>query len=144
MTDIKHICEQIADLYRSKLPTATGNLKNFTYDIEWDGRYFNLVFNLEDYWKYIENGTKPHFPPISAIENWIKVKRIIPYTYNKKVPTTKQLAYLISRKISEVGTPAKHTLQNTIDSSSSYISELKEILLNKLLEETYGESNILS
>ena len=144
MTDINYICEQIANIYRNKLPSASGKLKDFTYDTEWDGRYFTLSFNLEDYWRYIEDGTKPHFPPISAIEKWIQVKRIVPYTYKGKVPSTKQVAYLISRKISKVGTPAHHTLENTVADSTELINQLKEILLNKLLEETYGESDILS
>lgn len=144
MTEIENICEQIANLYRSKLPVASGKLKQFTYDFTWDGRYFNLVFNLEDYWKYIENGTKPHFPPLSAIEEWIKIKRIIPRPYKGKVPSTKQLAYLIGRKISKVGTPAHNSLKLTLNESELFINELKEILLNKLLEETYGDTNILS
>lgn len=41
------------------------------------------------------------FPPISAIENWIKDKGIKPFDRKMKIST---LAFLIARKIAEVGT----------------------------------------
>jgi hypothetical protein len=53
----------------------------------------------------LEQGTKPHFPPISAIEGWIRAKRIVPRRDDQgRLPTEKQLAFLIARKIDEEGT----------------------------------------
>ena len=76
--------------------------------------YFEVTMTLEDYWKYVENDTKPHFPPPDAILRWIEVKPVIPRPgSNGKIPTPKQLAYLICRKISIEGTTGTHDLAKT-------------------------------
>ena len=76
--------------------------------------YFEVTMTLEDYWKYVENDTKPHFPPPDAILRWIEVKPVIPRPGNNgKIPTPKQLAYLICRKIYNEGTTGTHDLAKT-------------------------------
>ena len=75
---------------------------------------FLVTMTLADYWKYVEYGSAPHWPPMSAIQRWIEVKPVIPRPGNNgKIPTTKQLAYLISRKISIEGTEGSHDLDKT-------------------------------
>ena len=108
-SEIRQICNEILERYKKLIidngHNASGNLVNTaSYKIKWDGKNFELYFNLPDYWKYLENGTKPHFPPVEAIEKWITVKHIIPTTNSGRVPTTKQLAFLIARGISKNGT----------------------------------------
>lgn len=142
--DIKQVCSDLLERYKQTIKDsghyASGDLCNTaTYKINWDGKYFELSFNLEDYWKYIENGTKPHFPPISAIENWITVKHIIPSTNNGRVPTTKQLAYVIAREISQNGTKATKLLQKTIDGADVLINMLAELIEKQLEEEIEKE-----
>ena len=76
--------------------------------------YFEVTMTLEDYWKYVEYDTKPHFPPPDAILRWIEVKPVIPRPgANGRIPTPKQLAYLICRKISIEGTTGTHDLAKT-------------------------------
>ena len=89
----------------------------------------------------MENGTAPHFPPVSAIENWITVKRIVPNAANNRIPTTKQLAFVIARSISKKGTPATKLLQKTIDSSEDLI-ELMIEKLTELIEEQLNEEKL--
>jgi hypothetical protein len=83
------LVNQIADIYRNKLKPhkATGKLENFKVTTEYNSNYFEVYFHLEDYWKYLEYGTKPHFPPIEAIKKWINVKRLVPKANKGKVPT---------------------------------------------------------
>ena len=95
--------------------------------------------NLEEHWKYLENGTRTHFPPINAIEQWITVKRIVPRPYNGKVPTTRQLAFLIARGISKNGTKPTKLLQTTINNSDDLIAKLIDELVNQLQEEINKE-----
>lgn len=77
---------------------------------------YDITMTLRDYWKWVENDTKPHFPPPSAILRWIEIKPIIPRPdRNGKVPRPKQLAYLIGRKISRVGTQGSHDLEKVKD-----------------------------
>lgn len=92
---------------------ASGELLNSVeFEVVQNGTNFKVNLNLADYWKYIEEGTRPHFPPISALLDWIKVKPILPRPDdNGKIPTPKQLAFLIARKISEEGTEGSHSLQ---------------------------------
>lgn len=115
---------------------ASGELKNTAkYKCSFNGKWFEVTFILSEYWKYLENGTKAHFPPVEAIEKWITVKHIIPTTKSGRVPTTKQLAFLIARGISRNGTKATKLLQTTIDGSDDLINALCNELYKQLNEE---------
>lgn len=85
---------------------ATGNLyRSVTSEVTLNGQSFIVEFKMPEYGEYLEQGTKPHFPPINAIMGWIKAKRIVPRQDSQgRLPTEKQLAFLIARKISEDGT----------------------------------------
>lgn len=145
--DFKNICSDLLERYKKAIrdegKTASGNLeKTARYKLEVNGRYIELIFQLSDYWKYIENGTRPHFPPIDAIEKWITVKRLVPRGINgKKIPTTHQLAYLICREISINGTKPTKLLQKTIDGSDDLISEMIDSITQQLQEEINDEIN---
>lgn len=89
---------------------------------------YEITMTLEDYWKYLENGTPAHWPPISAILNWISIKPIVPRPDEfGRVPSERSLAFLIARAMAgqspnqpflknpQGGTQASHGLQRTID-----------------------------
>ena len=142
--EIKQVCSDLLERYKQAVKDsghyASGNLYNTaTYKTNINGSWFELTFVLDETWRYIENGTKPHFPPISAIENWITVKHIIPSTNNGRVPTTKQLAYVIAREISQNGTKATKLLQKTIDGADDLINMLVELIEKQLEEEIEKE-----
>ena len=74
---------------------------------------YEVKLQLADYWKYVEEGTAPHWPPRKAILDWINAKPVIPRPdKNGRLPSPEQLAFLISRKIARVGS---HDLQKTLD-----------------------------
>lgn len=119
--------------------SATGNLAlNQEKIIQYDGRFFSIYLSLEDYWKYLEYGTRPHFPPLEKIKEWIRIKPVTPLPQaNGKLPTENQLAFLIGRKISRVGTPATHLLedtQNTFRLADKIQQEMIEIIGNRIKE----------
>ena len=119
--------------------SATGNLAlNQEKIIQYDGRFFSIYLSLEDYWKYLEYGTKPHFPPLEKIKEWIRIKPVTPLPQaNGKLPTENQLAFLIGRKISRVGTPATHLLedtQNTFRLADKIQQEMIKIIGNRIKE----------
>ena len=140
-SSIKQICQQIADIYKNKMQDAgydpQGELMRFTWETEYKGNIFALYFVLPDYWYYAENGRKPgRFPPPDAILKWIQFKRLVPTSRNVKVPTTKQLVFLISRKIATEGTKGKPLLQQTIDEAyNGLVDRLAEALANELEKE---------
>lgn len=120
---------------------ATGNLFNsVSSEVTLNGQSFIVEFRMPEYGEYLEQGTKPHFPPLDAIENWIRVKRIVPRQDTQgKLPTERQLAFLIGRKISEEGTPATHLWEKanalTFNEWNKLIDEAINMDLNENLEE---------
>lgn len=96
---------------------ASGRLANsLSYKVSLGASVYAVDISLLDYWKYIESGTRPHWPPVSAIREWIKVKPVIPRPFeNGKLPTEQQLAFLISRKISRVGTEGTNDFERAND-----------------------------
>lgn len=142
--EIQDICGELLQRYKDEIKkyghVASGELENTaSYKLSFDGKWFEITFQLADYWKYLENGTRPHFPPTEAIERWITVKHIIPSSRNGKVPTTKQLAFLIAREISKVGTKPTKLLQKTIDGSDDLIDALCDSLITQLEQEIEQE-----
>lgn len=112
---------------------ASWNLvNNIEIVTHFQGQDYWVGLNLEDYWKYIEYGTRPHFPPPNKILEWIKIKPVLPYpNKNGKLPTPNQLAYLIGRKISEVGTKGTKDLTE----SNLTISQRYEELIKMAIDE---------
>lgn len=142
--EINEICAELLERYKQGIKDsghyASGELANTAhYLTKWNGKYFELYFNLQEYWKWLENGTKPHFPPISAIEDWIRVKPVVPKSMDGKVPTTKQLAFLIARGISKNGTKPTKILQSTLDGADDLFNRLVEAFENQLQEEINNE-----
>lgn len=142
--EINNIASDLLERYKKAISDsghyASGELENTaTYKVQFAGSMLEITFNLQDYWKYLENGTKPHFPPLEAIEQWITVKHIIPTTISGRVPTTRQLAYLIGRGISINGTKPTKLLQQTIDGADDLIELIIDDLAKQLQEEINQE-----
>lgn len=73
---------------------------------------FVVSINLEEYWKYVEEDTPAHWPPTEAIIKWIEAKPIIPSpSRNGKIPSTKDLAFLIGRAMAGLS-PNQAQLKN--------------------------------
>lgn len=116
----KAVAEQYkANLKRDGRPASHKLENSITTRVRTDNGDFVVEMDLEEYWKYIEYGTKGwltgntsrKFPPVSAILEWIRVKPVIPRPdANGRIPTEKSLAFLIGRKIRDFGTRGKSDL----------------------------------
>ena len=81
-------------------------------------------------------------PPVEAIENWIKIRKIIPRPLNMKkkksiIPTVKQLAFIIARSIAKTGIQPRpfmsESINQTIDDFQSKLSAaVREDVLENL------------
>lgn len=99
--------KEFVSVYRERLKSGRINTSKMSlsnsvrYRVQSGNTWIAVDISLLDYWRYVEYGRRPgKMPPISAIEEWIKIKPITPSAYGgKKVPTTRSLAYLIARKI---------------------------------------------
>lgn len=104
------------NLVQSGRPASGKLAESLSYRVNLGTNVYAVDISLLEYWKYIENGTRPHFPPVSAIREWIRVKPVIPRPFeNGKLPTESQLAFLIARKISRVGTEGINDFQRAND-----------------------------
>lgn len=136
---------RLVELYKKELTdgdiNASYDLYNSVrYIFDDSGKSFEIKLELEDYWKYIENGRKAgKFPPIDAISKWIEIKPVLPYPLkNGKLPTTPQLAYLIARKIGLEGTLPKPILEKSVDEIMEDIYKDIENALYKDFEKEIG------
>ena len=113
--------QAVRNLYQDNLirsdRIASGDLLNSVeYRVIQDGAEYEVQLSLAEYWKYVEYDTKPHWPPVSAIREWIRVKPVLPRPdAHGRIPTPQSLAYLIGRKISREGTEGSHDLERAID-----------------------------
>lgn len=117
---ISEICNQIADIYRKKMDAADynkqGELYNFKWTTEWKDHLFEVYFELPSYFPFAEYGRRPgKMPPVNKILQWIEFKHLVPRSNNGRVPTTKQLAFAISKHIALHGTEGKHLFEKTLD-----------------------------
>ena len=61
--EIKQIANDLLERYKASIRdnghTASGDLeRTASYKVEFNGRWLEISFNLQSYWKYLENGTK--------------------------------------------------------------------------------------
>ena len=96
---------------------------------------YEVTMTLNDYWKYVEYDTKPHFPPPNKILEWVEIKPVIPRPLaSGKIPTPKQLAFLIGRAIYEHGTKGSHDLEKVKDGVIPWYKEKIAIALGHDME----------
>lgn len=139
----KFLVEEYKDKLILEDVNASDNLYNsVTYMVERNNTTYEVKLNLMHYWKYVENGRRAgaKMPPISAIEKWIEVKPVLPRPMaNGKLPTNKQLAYLIARKISIDGIAPRPLLQQSVD---EVWRSMQEFIAEALAKDMEKEINI--
>jgi hypothetical protein len=115
---------------------ASGNLLNSVdYRIEQDGMVYEVKLKLQDYWKYVEYGTKPHLPPVNKILEWVMVKPVLPRPNDDgKLPTPTQLAWAIAKKIEKKGTDGTEALEEAILDINEKFKEKLVIALHQDME----------
>ena len=140
LNPIHRIVNEIVELYRFQLSedgiNASNKLSNNIKTIvELNDTRLLISLELEDYWKYVEYGRGPgKMPPINAIAEWIKIKPIIPEPINGKIPDTRQLAFLIARKIGREGFAGRYPLRKTLynDKTDDVITAIKDEIKKQL------------
>lgn len=103
---------EVVAAYREELDNrgknASGNLsRSIKWQIEYEGRAFEVSLTLPAYWANVEYGRPPCPPskgwiPEERLLEWIKVKPVIPYPdKNGRIPSPRSLAFLINRAIND-------------------------------------------
>ena len=151
--DFKHTMKALNDFgnfiitnYKSQLEAEQMNngelYRTISYSVSTVNSGWVISVSLADYWKYIENGRRAgaKMPPVSAIENWINVKQIVPHSMTLKsgktvVPTIPQLSFLIARSISQRGIPPKPLFKNSFEAAKQqFIQVIKDAITQDIKE----------
>lgn len=119
---LEELGREVAEQYKNNLresghSTRPDHLINsITTSVVVDDKAYKVVMQLNEYWKYLENGTEPHWPPVDAIRSWISYKPVLPRPgKDGRLPTPNQLAFLIGRKIAREGTTGTHDFEEARD-----------------------------
>ena len=134
MTELEQVLREatkkVFNEYRKKLG-QTAISASMTFDVVKEGSKYLCVLNLEDYWKFIEDGRKAGSkqPPTSAILRWIKVKSIEPRQANMK---PEAIAFVIARHIGRNGIKARPYLQESVSLFDEYKDRIRTALQNDI------------
>lgn len=151
LTNVKRILDEYAEKFQELVKrkmmekdeygynrVASGNLlASIKTEIEIGNEKFTVYLHSKEYLKYLELGTKPHWPPPKPILEWVRNKKLPTRenTSDSSLPTEKQLAFLISRGISKHGTKPYPIIANTMEELNEiYIVKLKEALEQDITE----------
>lgn len=151
--DFKHTMKALNDFgdfiitnYKSQLEAEQMNngelYRTISYSVSTVSSGWVISVSLAEYWKYIENGRRAgaKMPPVSAIENWINVKQIVPHSMTLKsgktvVPTIPQLSFLIARSIGQRGIPPKPLFKNSFEAAKQqFIQVIKDAITQDIKE----------
>lgn len=126
--------------------SATGNLQNVDFEVNANGGTYTISLILQDYWKYVEQGRQPgKFPNVGKLQEWIKIKPIIPEPMKDgKLPTEKQLTFMIGNSIKEKGIQPKPALANALRKNETHLNKIKEAVgksLDKEIKQMLKELN---
>lgn len=152
-SDFKHTMKALNDFgnfivtnYKSQLEAEQMNngelYRTISYSVSTVSSGWVISVSLADYWKYIENGRRAgaKMPPVSAIENWIKVKQIIPHSMTLKsgktvIPTIPQLSFLIARSIGQRGIQPRPFFKKSFEAAKrEYLAKIEEAIIQDIKE----------
>lgn len=148
LTPLYDLAAQVMDTYISYLEqykvNASGELTAAarSWNFALDGDVYRLTAPLPKQWYFVEYGRNPSskMPPVEAIERWIQVKRLpIQPRANGKIPSTRQVAFAIAKKIQKEGfySPGhqgKEVLSKAIEDNQDAIQQMCNIITRKANE----------
>lgn len=155
LTGIYRISNDIVNIVKGNYIDAFGfdsSLATFTWNVEFDGESYELVFNLPKEWKWVEDGRKPGPYPfnsnkglgwVKSIINWIDVKKIVPRN-EKGLPSDiarNNFAWAVTKKIQRYGYKGRHILEKSFndDKMAQYVDDLA-VEITKLLSREVDEA----
>ena len=100
-----------------RTPAAAGTLRaSITASVEPMAQgMLGVVGTVQPYAIPVELGTKPHFPPIQSLMDWVKLK------LGKSGKEGRQVAFLIARKIARVGTKGHFMFRDAAQANAGEI-----------------------
>lgn len=131
---------------KSKMPSYWQLKSKMTFFLNVGSGIWEICFNAPEYWKYANAGRKPgKFPPPLAIDAWITKRGITPYPMaSGKLPTRKQLVFLISRKIAKNGVKETNFLELGLQEQEDYwLKRIEDAVFEDVKEELRARTSPL-
>lgn len=88
--------------------------------VEIGGRIVGEVGSPLSYAEPVEDGTRPHFPPLEPLQDWVVGKLGV------APEESKSIAFLVARKISMVGTEGAQMFANSFEVTEEQINRFFE------------------
>lgn len=126
---------------KGEMPANWRLRRDISFNLQVGTDVFEITMKSPYYWYFAERGRRPgKWPPFKKIEDWIVRRRITPYPLpSGKIPTRKQLTFLISRKIGTLGTEGRHFINKAITKDETYWEERIKDALTLDIEAEIGE-----
>ncbi len=117
-------------LVQDALPTATGTLRASVFGVEraTETGVIGLVGSPLIYAPPVELGTRPHFPPIEPLVDWVKLKLGVPEKDARGV------AFLVARKIARKGTGATHVFKLSFERGEQQVRDMFARALGRIAQ----------
>lgn len=114
---------------KEAMPTATGLTRASLFHRETalpEGA-IGVVASAQPHVVYVELGTKPHWPNMQALRDWVRIK--FGLTEEKEI---RSVAYLVGRKISLRGTEAVHVFKNAATAAQPMIDQVASRMMQRI------------
>ncbi len=107
---------------------ALGNLRNswFSDVVSLSGQVVGMVATPVEYAESVELGTKPHFPPLEPLVDWVVAKLGVPRK------EARSIAFLVARKISRSGTKAKLFVKDAFDANAPQVRAMFGLAVQRI------------
>ncbi len=90
------------------------------------------VFSPLNYAESVELGTKPHFPPIAPLQDWVEHKLGVDPNESAAV------AYLVARKIAKHGTKGAHMFEKGLSENSQQVVQILSAAVDRIATRLEG------
>lgn len=116
---------------QERTPAAHGTLKqSITSEVEvLADSVIGVVGTPLSYAIPVELGTRPHFPPVDAIEDWVRVKLGI------TGPEARGVAFAIARKIAARGTQGAFMFQNAMAAAEPELERQARLMVDEIVRQ---------
>lgn len=115
---------------KDAMPAASGTLRASVFGREEvsDTGAIGVVGSPLAYALPVELGTKPHFPPIEPLVDWVQTRLGV---HGREA---RSVAFLVARKIARKGTDAAHAFQGAFEREETAVRRIFEAALGRIAE----------
>jgi hypothetical protein len=117
-------------------PTAAGTLRNSVFgEVRVDtAGGLGVVASPLEHAEYVELGTKPHFPPLEPLEDWVRTKGLA-----QDDADVKRIAFLVARKIAQRGTLAVGMFNRAFAANEANVERIFALHTQRIVDRMASE-----